>query len=500
MDFLCVDLGTSTIKTGVVSDTGELLALVSCESPIIIDGDQVELEADACWDVVVSSIREVLQKKEVSPSNVGGLSITCQGQTFVPLDEHLRPMRRAILWLDQRAKAERDEILKQFDPSVLYEHTGLPHLTPGVMLCVMRWIQKNEPQIYKTACIWVHIADYILYRLTGQIIGERSIYYCSGLYDIEVDGWWEEMLAFIDLSASKLPELYHSAVSFSTLSPEAAIATGLTQRTKVVSGTLDVIASILGAGVVSDDKVLLDLGTTMKTMMTIFERESLLAEHLVWIFGHVIKGANVGVLWRETAGFSLRWFRNNFCQEETRAALKEGLDPYDRILSKVADVLPGADGLLFLPHLLGTRVPASYPNAKGVFWGITPNHTKAHFLRAILEGNAYALRENLEIMKSLGFNCNEIIATGGGTRSQLWNQINADVTGLPLNMLKSSESSLIGAGIVAACGTGCFSSIDEACSTMVKRSHVIVPNPDLASVYEEGYQFSKKVFHANANL
>jgi xylulokinase len=500
MDFLSIDLGTSTIKTGIVSETGEMLGLAQRESPIIMQGKWVEFDVEKGWQRVVSSIHDALKISSVNPAEVGGLSITCQGQTFVPLDAHCQPLRNAIVWLDQRATKERDEILAAFSDDQIYLHTGLTHLSPGVMICCLGWMQRNEPEIYQQARYFVHIADYIQYRLSGKLIAERSIYYCSGLYDIATDTWWAEMLAYLDLSPAKLPILVDSPVSISALTSQAANEMGLSQKTLAVSGNLDVVASVLGSGSIEADKVILNLGTTMQTMMTIFDRNLLLPKRKVGIFGHVLAGANVGVLWRETAGFSLRWFRDAFCKEEIRLADESGLDVYDVILSKAEKIPAGSDGLLFLPHLQGTMLPESHPEARGVYWGISPTHTKAHFGRAILEGNAYALRENLEIFNQLGVTCSEIIATGGATRSRLWNQINADVTGISLHLLKCNDSSVLGAAILAACGAGLYASIEEGCQMMVHRAGLVAPDPTPRMVYDEGYRRYKALFQATVCL
>lgn len=500
MNLLSIDLGTSTIKTGILSETGDMVGLAQRESPIIMAGNLVEFDVEECWQRIVSSIREVIRVSGINPINIGGLSVTCQGQTFVPLDEHCNPMRNAIVWLDQRATKERDEILSTFPADQIYAHTGNAHLSPGVMICCLGWMRRNESEIYQKARYFVHVADYIVYRLSGKLIAERSIYYCSGLYDIVTDNWWSEMLDYLCLSPTKLPTIFDSPIPISNLTTQAVCETGLNQETVVVSGALDVVASVLGAGVITHNKVMLNLGTTMQTMMTIYDLKPLLPKRKVWIFGHVLAGANVGVLWRETAGFTLRWFRDTFCREEVKLSTESGLDVYDLILSRAEKIPAGSDGLLFLPHLQGTVLPDSRPEARGVFSGISPIHAKAHFVRAILEGNAYALRENLEIMNQLGFNCSEIIATGGGTRSRLWNQINADVTGVPLHLLKVNDSSVLGAAIIAACGIGVYPSIEDGCRMMVHQTSMVAPDPIPRSVYDEGYRHYKTLFQATATL
>lgn len=208
----------------------------------------------------------------------------------------------------------------------------------------------------------------------------------------------------------------------------------------------------------------------------------------------MIPNAVIGVLWRETAGFTLRWFRDVFCAEELGFAEQSGTNVYDLLTEAAANVPAGSEGLLILPHLQGSQLPESHPEFRGVFYGISPNHNKEHFIRAILEGVGYSLRENIEIYNQMGFECKEIWATGGGANNQLWNQINADITGRPQFLVKCNEASALGAAILAAVGMGVYTNIIEACDQMVQPSIVVHPNHNNRYVYESGYQVFKKLY------
>jgi len=492
--FIALDIGTSTIKISLFDEKGNLLALTNKESPLYIDNNIVEHDAESCWQQVINGIREVVSIAEAPIHNVIGLSIASQGQTFLPVDKNGNPMRRAIVWLDKRAIPEKESIWQNFGQDELYRHTGLPTLTPGNMACVLLWLRNNEPEIFLSAYKFLHISDFIVYKLTRRFVAEIPVYSCMGIFDITIGDWWSQMLDFINLTTDQLPYLINSGVSVSRLSHEAAQITGLSTDTIVVSGTLDVSATVLGSNTLSSDRIALSLGTTLQTNLTIRQFNPNPARYLLWIFGHVIPRAHVGVLWRETAGFTLRWFRDMFCAQEKRLAAQIDKDIYDLLTELAADKPPGSDKLLVLPHLQGTQLPESYPGFRGIFYGVSPNHDKGHFIRAILEGVGYTLRENIEIYNQMGLPCKEVWATGGGAKSQLWNQINADITGCPQFLLKCNEASSLGAAILAAVGTGVYTNINEACDQMVQPAGVCLPNHNNRNVYESGYQLYKKLY------
>jgi sugar (pentulose or hexulose) kinase len=497
---IALDIGTSMIKVALFAEDGRLLALASRESPIFSNGVHIEHDALACWNLVVEGIREVVLTTDVDPDEVLGVSVASQGQTFLPVDIDGKPLTRAIVWLDQRAREERSETVNLFGQEEIYRRTGLPTLTPGNTCCALLWLRKNKPKVYKHTHKFLHISDYIIYRFTNRFVGEVPIYSCMGIYDLISGGWWLSMLDFIELSTDKLPDLIEPGVGVGRLAPEAARETGLCVNTLVVSGTLDVTATALGSNTLRDKQLALSLGTTMQTNLTMDQFKITPDRFLVWFFKHILPQAYVGVLWRETAGFTLRWFRDHFYQHEACHANLAGNEVYDMMTDAAAKVPPGSEGLLVLPHLRGTQIPESCPEFKGIFFGITPAHQKEHFVRAILEGIGYSLRENIEIYVDLGWDCREIWATGGGAKSRLWNQINADITGRPQYLLQCNEAASLGAAILASIGTGIHSNVFEACERMVKPSGGIQPDPDNQAVYESGYQLYKKVYQRSKDL
>lgn len=498
--FLALDLGTTVIKVGLFDAEGNLIALSRREYPLVTNGSFVEVDTEICWHEIVTGIRDILSTSGAPPGEVLGLSISSQGQTFLPVDRNGHPLGRAMVWLDRRATAEADSIRAAFDPETLYRHTGLPGIEPGLMACKLLWLRRHEPALFQQAQRFPHIGDYFLYRFTNRFVAEKSLNSGTGLYDIITGTWWTLMTDLVGLSADQLSELVPSGLPIGRLAPVAAQETGLSPDTVAVSGTIDVVATALGSNALSNERIALSLGTTMQTNVTLSERLYDLDRKLLWICEHALPGSFLGVLWRKTAGSTLRWFRDAFCAKECHVAEATGQAVYDLLTRMAGTVPPGADGLLVLPYLCGKRIPKAIPDFRGIFFGISPSHKKGHFVRAILEGVAYALRENLEFLTQMGISCRELCPTGGGARSPLWNQINADVTGYPLRLVKCTEASALGAAILAATGTEMYPSAFEACDQMVQSTDMVYPNLNNRLVYEEGYQRFERLYEQAKEL
>jgi xylulokinase len=498
--FLALDLGTTVIKVGLFDAEGNLIALSRREYPLVTNGPFVEVDTETCWHQIVAGIRDVLSTSGALPGEVIGLSISSQGQTFLPVDRNGHPLGRAMVWLDRRATAEADSIRAALDPETLYRHTGLPDIGPGLMACNLLWLRRHEPELFQQAHRFLHIGDHFLHRFTHRFVAEKSLNSGTGLYDIITGTWWTLMADLVGLSAGQLSELVPSGLPIGRLTPVAAQETGLSPDTVAISGTIDVVATALGSNALSNEHIALSLGTTMQTNVTLSERLYDLDRKLLWICEHALPGSFLGVLWRETAGLTLRWFRDVFCAKERHVAEATGQDAYDLLTRMAGTVPPGADGLLILPYLQGNRLPESIPGFRGIFFGISPSHNKGHFVRAILEGVAYALRENLEFLTQMGIPWRELCPTGGGAKSQLWNQINADVTGYPLRLVKCSEASLLGAAILAAIGTGIYPDAFEACNQMVQAAGMVYPNSNNRPAYEKGYQRFQSLYEQTKEL
>lgn len=452
MNLMGIDVGTTSIKTAVFNK--ELLMLYNNNIDYTLEshGDIVEFEATKYWDIVK-------QELDTLDLTVDALAIDTQCETLILTDEDGNPVRKAIVWLDNRATKEAEEIEKHFGRKKVYEVTGQPEITATWPACKLLWVKKNEPEVWaKTKKIFL-LEDYLLYKLTGKFATEKTLQSSTIYFDINNSTWWDEMLSFIGVQPSMLPTLYDSGVYI-----------GDYKGIKIVTGAMDQVSGAIGAGVIKKGIVSEMTGTTMVIFSPCdtvpeYKENSIIPCHYNY------DGKYCLLSWSSTAGMALKWFKNALCEDFSFQELDE--------LAK--DIAPGADGLTFLPYLCGSTMPKYNPNARGSFTGLTTEHTRGHFVRAIMEAISCTLRENLEY---LNLNVNEIRAMGGGANSPLWCQMKADMTGKTLQTLKNKETACLGGAILAGVGTGAFQSVEEAAKMISIKDSFSPKGTDYSSAYQ----------------
>jgi len=454
MYLLGLDYGTTSLKAAVFNEKGEQISSGSVDYTLITKGDTVEFDANQYWEIFMQCYKEVAGDLEIS-----ALSVDTQCETLILADENGNPLRNAIVWLDNRATEEAKEIEARFGAQKVYEITGQPEITATWPACKLLWIKKNEPEVWaKTRKIFL-LEDFLLYKMTGRFVTEKTLQSSSLYFDIRTGEWWQEMLDFLELPKEYLPQLHDSCQKV-----------GEFEKTAVVTSAIDQIAGAIGAGIIKKGVISEMTGTTMVIFVpsdTIpeYHPESKVPCH------YNFDGKYCLMLWTTTAGMVLKWFKNNFCEDFEFSKLDE----------LAQNVSIGSAGLTMLPHLSGSTMPKYNPDAKGVFYGITLEHTRGHFVRSILESVACMLKENLDY---LGMDIQEIRSMGGGANSPLWCQIKSDMTGKRLVTLKTKETACLGSAIMAGVGVGAFSSVEEACGKLVKPDKVYEPSgADYTSVY-----------------
>jgi len=427
-----IDMGTTSVKTAVFDEALQEKMKLTADYTLDSKGDTVEFPAEQYWEIVKGEIAKVTAELKID-----ALAIDTQCETLILTDEAGNPVRPAIVWLDNRATKEAEAIEKHFGRQKVYEVTGQPEVTATWPACKLLWVKNNEPEVWaKTKRVFL-LEDYILFKMTGRFVTEKTLQSSTIYFDIKGNCWWQEMLDFIGVSKDVLPELLDSG-----------IYVGDYAGIKVTTGAMDQVSGAIGAGVVKPGIVSVMTGTTMVIFtpsegVPAYDPASIVPCHYNY------DGKYCLLSWSPTAGMALKWFRNALCEHFSFRELDE----------LAAPIAPGSDGVTFLPYLCGSTMPKYNPAARGSFTGLTTEHGRGHFVRAVMESIACTLKSNLEY---LSLDVSEIRAMGGGATSPLWCQMKSDMTGKTLLTLKNTETACLGAAILAGVGTGVFASVEAA--------------------------------------
>jgi len=482
---LGIDAGTTSVKSGLFNADGQCLAVARQEYQLSTPhANWAELDPEIYWQACVSTTQKVLQ--QTGANDVAAVSVSSQGETMVALDAKGKPVYPAIVWLDNRAEREAAFLAEKFTDEV-YERSGIPEIIPTWTACKILWLKNNEPDVYSRADKFMLVQDYLIYRLTGQYTTNDSVSCTSLYFDIVKGRWWDAVLSEIGIGEKNLPHLVPPGDVIGNVSAEASAQTGLPQTTKVVGGGMDQSVGAIGAGNIRTGVVSETTGAALTIQVSIPSPD--VDKHkIIPVYCHSVPGKFLFVPVCPTAGMAYKWFRDTFADEEVARAEREKTDSYDLLNAMAADVPPGSDGLVMLPHLMGAYSPDPNPAARGSFTGFTLSHTRGHFARAILEGVAFLLKRNLEVLQNAGVDVTEIRSTGGGARSPLWNQIKANVCSLPVVTLQNEDTALLGDAILAGVAAGVFQSIEDGCAQMVALKDKIEPDfqaADYLTVYQK---------------
>ncbi|MBQ7108584.1 MAG: hypothetical protein IJN95_05785 [Clostridia bacterium] len=460
---LGADIGTTSLKASVFDTDGNMIKSVTKDYTLIVSNDEVEFPADDYLKLFEEAYAEVSEGLEVS-----AFAIDTQCETLIVTDENDKPLMNAIVWLDNRAAAEADKIKAHFGTEKVYNVTGQPEITATWPASKLLWIKENKPEIHKNIKKVFLLEDYLLYRLTGNFVTEKTLQSSTIYYDIKKDCWWDEMLEFIGVNPDWLPKLCNSAEKVGEYKGAAA-----------VTSAIDQIAGAIGAGITDTSVVSEMTGTTMVIFAPCNEVPAFNPNSIVPCHKNY-DGKYCLLSWTPTAGIALKWFKNNFCENFSF-----------RELDELAESVPaGSAGLTFLPYLCGSTMPKYNPDAKGAFMGLTMEHTRAHAVRSILESVACMLKANLDY---LGVSVSEIRSMGGGASSPLWCQIKADMTGKNIAILENNETACLGSAILAGVGVGIFDDVTSVCKKLVKTKKVYTPsNTDYSECYKKFCDMEEK--------
>jgi xylulokinase len=491
---LGIDIGTSGSKAVLITADGAVRAEATTEYPMYVSrAGWAEQNPEDWWRATVASIRHVLAHS--GGDEIAGIGLTGQMHGLVLLDEAGEVLRPCIMWNDQRTAAQCAEIEQKVGRAKLIELAGKPALT-GFTAGKVLWVRENEPDIYRRARRVLLPKDYVRYRMTGALAMDVADGSGTLLMDVRRRVWSEELLRLLDIPHEWLPPLHECHEVVAKVSAEAASATGLRAGTPVVAGAGDQAAQSIGTGIARAGIVSVTIGTSGVVFAATNKYKSDATGEL-HAYCHAVPGTwhLMGVTL--SAGGSLRWFRDTLCEAEKTEAARTGRDVYD-IITELASTAPvGSDGLLFLPYLTGERTPHADPNARGVFFGLSLRHTKAHMARAVLEGVTFSLRECLDLLCALGQSCSRVRVSGGGSRSAFWRQMMADVFGTEIVEVNVTQGAAYGAALLAGVGTGIYADAGQACERTVHETGSTNPGPN-AGQYAESYERYRALYPAVA--
>ena len=487
-----IDIGTSGTKTVLFDERGTLISDALIEYPMYQphNGWAEQLPSD-WWQAVAGTLKQVMGKSGINPSQISGIGLSGQMHGLVMLDEKDQVIRPAIIWCDQRTAKECVEITEKVGAARLIEITANPALT-GFTASKILWVRNNEPQNFGRCRKILLPKDYIRLMLTGEYATEVSD--ASGMQLLDIGGrcWSDEVLKKLEIDKSLLAPVYESQEVSGRVSSWAAELTGLKAGIPVVGGAGDNAAAAVGTGVVSDGQAF----TTIGSSGVVYAHTSKM--HIdpagrVHTFCCAVPGCWHVMGVTQGAGLSLKWFRDTLCQSEMETAAQMGVSPYYLMDLEAQKVPIGANRLLFLPYLMGERTPHLDPDSRGVFFGLSAMHQKRDMIRAVLEGVSYSLRDCFEVIAGMDTPIDVMRACGGGS-GPLWRQMLADVYNCEVSTIVSKEGPALGVALLAGAGTGVYKNIQEACSIAVLTKDSASPDAKRHQEYEAYYQLYRSIY------
>jgi len=479
MEYLLgIDLGTSSCKTVLFDRNLKVVCSSSVEYPTFFPHrGWAEQPADQWWQALIQTVKEVLNRSKVNPADIAGIGVDSMGSVALPVDRDGRSLRNGLLWMDRRSEDQCCWINKHLKDT-LWQING-NYNDPSNIAPKVLWIKDNEPEVYEKTDKFLHANGYLVYKLTGQMSMDISEGGLTQLFDTRKGCWSPELIADCGIDRGKLPEIYNCYDIVGKVTSEAASTSGLHAGTPVVAGAMDMVASALGSGVSRLGQVYVAAGTVTAVGMCTDRPEF---HHNLHIYHHILPGMWIKAAGVDFGGGSLRWFKS---------LLLEG--NYDEFNDLANQSPPGSNGLIFLPYMVGQRAPMWNSNTRGVIFGLNPISDKKDLIRMFMEGNAYGVRYILNLAEETGLLVHSMRMTGGCTRSPVWAQIFADVSGKKVEIPGSIDVAAIGSAITAGVSTGVFSNFQDILSNMSVETEYQA-RPENAKIYENIMKIYYKIY------
>ena len=444
--YIGVDLGSTNIKAALYDRNMQLIDRKSRPVEYIRDNGYVEFDTIAYCDILVELLSSILKSHDVK--EVAQIAFTGQAESLVVLDAEGRPLMNTISWMDERSVEECAALSELFTQEECERVTGQQAVLPTWPATKILWLRNHQPQIYDAAATYMLLKDYVVYYLTGVMMSDMSIATFSFYFDIYEKCYWEKMLHAIGVEETQLPPLAEPCTVAGKLTEALTKTLGLTVQPDINIGTLDHFTGMIGTGNIAPGGITLSTGTVMA--MTAMAAEPVARDTGIAMHYGFRPDTHIMLPVVESGGVSLEWFRRN-CMPDV---------DYDQMNAVLAE--RGGNKLIFLPYLVGTNAPEFDADAAGVFWGLRQEHDVFDMAHAVMEGVAFVLRKNCEAITAKGTKLTSIIATGGGAKSDIWCQLQADITGLPILVPEEKEAACLGAAIIAAVADGGIESLEKA--------------------------------------
>ncbi len=494
MQFLIgLDIGTTAEKIALFDKKGTMLAVSTQEYDLITPAvNYVEEDPEVYWNAFKAGLEDLKTQYPMTKKDTYALAISAQGETIFFLDQNGKNLRNAIVWMDNRAVEEADELRKAFGNEQCYRVTGQVSFEPCWPASKILWVKNHEPEVFQKTRTFALIEDYFIYRMTGKWVTEGSLVCSTTYWNIVTKKYWTEVLDYIRINEDQLPPVQESGEIVGKLLENVADELGLGQNVTVCTGCLDQVAGAIGIGNIHEGMFSENIGAALAVVCPvskpIFDPNRTMPLH------YFAQPDTYMIHTFTNGGMTQRWFRDKFCQQEMSVEALTGIDAYKMLSAEAAKVPAGSDGLVMLPHLSGSMAPDMNAKAKGVWFGFTLQHTRAHFIRSIYESLGYMIRRNIDALADMGLQVKEIRSSGGGSKSPVWNQIKSDILGIDLVTMKSEEAASLGAAILAGKAVGLFPSLDVAVDNMAEVKDRYCPNGENRAVYDSGYEMYQKLF------
>src|SRR5438270_1406317 len=500
MSYLGIDVGTGGTRALVMDSSGNVIASASSEHQDFASPKPGWAEQDPrdWWRACAVAVRQALQSAKLDAKEISCVGFSGQMHGAVLLDSSDEVVRPALIWCEQRSDPQSRELEQMFGRDTRIRLTCNPPLT-NFTLTRSLWVRENEPQNWARVAHVMLPKDYVRFRLTGERAIDMADASGTLLLDVTNRRWSTEVLNKTGIKESLLPGLFESPQVCGKISAAGAEATGLKAGTPVVAGAGDQDAGAVGMGIARAGAVSATIGTS-GVVFASTDRPAMDPQGRLHTFCHAIPGRWHVMGVTQAAGLSLRWYRDHFGGASPGVQKKDGRDPYDVFAEEASTAPTASEGAFWVPYLMGERTPHLDPNARAALLGLSASHTRAHVVRAILEGVAFSLKDSFTIFDEMKIPVTSIRLGGGGAPSPLWRQIQADIYGHEVEIVAAEEGAAYGAAILAGTGAGAWSSVEQACDAVVRVAKRIAPNQRDSATMRTAYGSFRKIYPALRQL